>query len=241
MSAFPTTRRSALIAAASPDAAERRRAYGAIVGIYWKPAYAHVRLHWRQPPEEARDLVQGFFAHAYEKGFFESYDPVRARFRTWLRVCLDGFVSNQRQAARRQKRGGGEAPLSLDFEGAEAALAARATDPEQDPEARFEREWVRSLLEDALEALRDHCAAEGKDVHYRLFVRYDIEVHPAGEAPSYAALAAEFSLPVTQVTNHLHWARRAFRARVLERLRELTLDEREFRSEARRLLGRDTA
>ena len=65
------------------------------------------------------------------------------------------------------------------------------------------------------------------------------EEHPAGAAPSYAELAVECGLPVTQVTNHLHWARRQYRRLILERLRDLTLDEREFHGEARRLLGRD--
>jgi hypothetical protein len=46
-------------------------------------------------------------------------------------------------------------------------------------------------------------------------------------------------LPVTQVTNHLYWARREFRAAVLLVLREITASEAEFRAEARALLGVD--
>lgn len=241
MSGFPATRPSALIAARSQDAAERSRGYGAIVAAYWRPAYGYVRLHWRESEEEARDLVQGFFAHAWEKGFFERYDPVRARFRTWLRVCLDGFVSNARQAAHREKRGGGVPSLSLDFASAEADLAARVAADTPDPETLFEREWVRSLLEAGLTALEAHCRVSGHEAHWALFRRHDVEDHPAGAAPSYADLAAETGLPLTQVTNHLHWARCEYRRIVLERLRELTLDEREFRGEARRLLGRDGA
>lgn len=241
MNGFPTTRRSALAAARSPDADERRRGYGAIVATYWKPAYSYLRVHWKQPPEEARDLVQGFFADAFEKGFFERYDPVRARFRTFLRVCLDGFVSHQREAASRLKRGGGIELLSLDFAAAEAGLAERLPGDTPDPETLFEREWVRALFEDALERLRASCEAEGRASDYTLFARYDVEEHPEGEAPSYADLAAETGLSVTTVTNHLHRARREFRRLVLERLRELTLDDREFREEARRLLGRDRA
>ncbi len=239
MTGFPTTRRSALVAARSADDAERRRGYAAIVATYWRPAYTYVRLHWRQPEEEARDLVQGFFAHAWEKGFLERYDPVRARFRTWLRVCLDGFVSNARQAAAREKRGGGATPLSLDFAAAEADLASRLPSVTADPETLFEIEWVRAFLEDGLVSLREHCEATGHEVHWRVFRRYDVEEHPRGEQPTYAALAAEFGVPETSVTNHLHWARREYRRLVLERLRELTLDAREFRAEARRLLGRD--
>jgi RNA polymerase sigma factor (sigma-70 family) len=239
MTRFPTTQHSAIVAARSEDAEERRRGYDAIVAVYWRPAYAYIRWHWRAAPEDARDLVQGFFAHAYEKGFFERYDPVRARFRTWLRVCIDGHVSNQRQAARREKRGGGEVPLSLDFAGAEAELASRTPADTQDPEALFEREWVRAIFEDALDRLRERLDAEGKGVLFQLFMRYDVEEHPQGAAPSYADLARSFDLPITQVTNHLHRARRELRAIVLARLRELTIDEREFRAEARRLLGRD--
>jgi DNA-directed RNA polymerase specialized sigma24 family protein len=239
VSGFPTTRSSALVAARSADADERRRGYGAIVAAYWKPAYAYLRLRWKQPPEETRDLVQEFFTTALEKGFLERYDPVRARFRTWLRVCLDGHVSNALQSARREKRGGGAPVLSLDFASAESDLTSRLPADTSDPETLFEREWVRAFLELGLAALRDHCVATGHEVHWRIFHRYDVAEHPEGEAPSYADIASETGLPVTQVTNHLHWARREYRRIVLERLRELTLDQREFRGEARRLLGRD--
>ena len=42
---------------------------------------------------------------------------------------------------------------------------------------------------------------------------------------------------MTQVTNHLYWARRELRQSVLETLREITASEQEFRSEARALFG----
>jgi hypothetical protein len=42
---------------------------------------------------------------------------------------------------------------------------------------------------------------------------------------------------VSQVTNHLHWARRELRREVLETLRETTASEEEYRAEARALLG----
>jgi hypothetical protein len=46
-------------------------------------------------------------------------------------------------------------------------------------------------------------------------------------------------MPVTSVTNHLALARREFRRIVLEKLRELTSTDAEFRREARALLGVD--
>ena len=46
-------------------------------------------------------------------------------------------------------------------------------------------------------------------------------------------------MPVTQVTNYLAALRRRFRALVLDRLRELSASEAEFRAEARDVLGVD--
>ena len=60
-----------------------------------------------------------------------------------------------------------------------------------------------------------------------------------GERPSYAQLAAEHGLAVTQVTNFLAAVRRELRRRVLARLRELTASEEEYRAEARNVLGVD--
>ena len=73
----------------------------------------------------------------------------------------------------------------------------------------------------------------------RILERYDLQGADDPDRPSYAQLASERGLPVSQVTNHLHWARREFRAAVLLTLREITASEAEFRAEARALLGVD--
>jgi DNA-directed RNA polymerase specialized sigma24 family protein len=174
-----------------------------------------------------------------EKAFFDRYDPARARFRTFLRTCLDGFAANEWKAARRLKRGGGAPLLSLDFENAEGELRPLELRGEQDVEGYFQREWVRSLFGLAVEALRARCEREGKRTHFALFERYDLG-EPAGAArASYEELARLHGLPVTQVTNYLAWARREFRRIVLDKLRELTASDEEFRAECREVLGAD--
>ncbi len=232
---FPTTRRSAIVAARSADAAERRQALGALVAAYWKPVYKLIRLEWGASGEDAQDLTQGFFTRAIEKGFFADYDPARASFRTFLRTCLSGFVANEKKSAQRLKRGGETELLSLDFEGAEGELRQHEAPDGMTMEEFFRREWVRSLFGLALEGLREECEAQGKLVHFQIFERYDLDQTGA----SYEELAAEFGLSTSSVTNYLAFARRAFRRIVLEKLRETTGDEREFRSEARLLLGLD--
>jgi hypothetical protein len=87
-----------------------------------------------------------------------------------------------------------------------------------------------------VDALKAACAAEGKTIPFRIFERYDLEGNDA-ERPTYAMLAEEMGIPATQVTNHLAWARRRFRALLLERLRALCATDEEFQREARSLLG----
>lgn len=243
---FPTTRGSAVGAVASDDAAERARAFDALVRAYWRPVYTHVRLRWRRDIEDARDITQAFFARALEKGQLGGYDRERARFRTYLRASLDHFVQDLARGEGRQKRGGqGEARvvrLSLDFDVAEGELARSgalaAVDP-QSIEAAFDQEWTRSLFSAALAALEANCEAQGKRVYLEVFRRYvlDPELAADGTRPSYADVAKACGVAVTDVTNYLSWARRAFRTHVLEALREITADDAELREEARAVLG----
>jgi RNA polymerase sigma factor (sigma-70 family) len=233
-SRFPTTRRSAIAAARSTDDAERRRALDLIVGGYLGPALAYVRHRWRAAEGDAQDLVQGFFAHALEHESLQRWDPEKARFRTWLRVCLDGYVGNELKRDARLKRGGGITHLSLDDEDAGAREVADGSDPDE----WFHREWLRHLFAMALDDLRVRCRERGWIHHEALFERYDLADPDA--RPTYAALALERGIAVTDVTNHLAAVRREFRSAILARLRELTLDDDDFRREARALMGVET-
>ena len=225
----------------SADPQERARALDTLVGVYWRPVFNHVRMKWRSQGERAEDLAQGFFAAALEKGWLERFDPEKGRFRTFLMSCLDAFVANDLRAAQRLKRGGDVTTVSLEVEDDDDGPREREIVDSRDPEAEFQREWARSLFTLAVEVLRTRCQGTSKEVAFTLFERYDLEGSEAPERPSYAELAQELGLPVTQVTNHLHWARREFRGAVLAKLREITANDAEFRAEARSLLGTDPA
>lgn len=241
--AFPLTRRSLVVAVGSGDREVRRSAFGALVEAYWKPVYKLLRLRWRLSPVEAEDATQEFFARALEKDWFARYDPGRARFRTYLRTCLDGHAANLAKAARRGKRGGGAVPLSLDFAAAEGEVARLEPAAAPDAEELFYREWVRGLFAIAVERLRHRMEASGRTLRFEIFAAHELDEGAGGAAgddaqrPTYAALAARFGVAATKVTNELAAARRELRRIVLELLREVTGSEREFRDEARALLG----
>ena len=235
--AFPQTHRSVVLAVRSGNPEERARALEAVIAAYWRPVQRHVATRWRESDEDSRDLAQGFFAAALEKGWLARFEPERGRFRTYLLTCLDGYVARERRARRRLKRGGAAAFVPLETRGEDGETRELPLPDGTDLEAEFQREWARSLFALAVEELRARCAANGRAVAFSLFERYDIEGADGPDRPSYAELAAQHGLPVTQVTNHLHWARRELRKAVLEKLREITASEEEFRAEARALLG----
>ena len=233
-SAFPPTRHSVIERLRKDDAAERRAAFGDLADAYWKPIYKHLRATWQLSPDDAQDLTQGFFADAFEKGWLEKYEPAKARFRTFVRVCVDRFAMNARQAASRAKRGGDLRIVSLDFDEAEREVRAQASSTPADAEEFFRQEFVRSLFARAIEMTRTEMEAAGRRVHFTLFTRYDLD--PADDV-SYAGLAKEFSLTESQVTNYLSLVRRIFRMHALASLRAICGSELEFQREARELFG----
>jgi RNA polymerase sigma factor (sigma-70 family) len=237
VAAFPATQCAVLAAIADADPQVREEALSTLITAYWKPVYKYIRIKWKAANEDAKDLTQAFFTKALQKSFFESYDPARARFRTYLRTCVDGFVANERKAAGRIKRGGAVEQLSLDFEGAENEIHLRERHGATDLDEFFHQEWVRHLFGLAVEELRRQCQATGKSVHFALFERYDLEDPETRQPLSYAQLGEPFGLTATQVTNYLASVRRQFRTLVLDVLRASTGNDEEFRAEAARLLG----
>ena len=213
--AFPKTSHSAIHGLHDQDSAVRRQSMEAVIGAYWHPVRKYLRLRWRETVEDSADLTQAFFSKSIEAGTFTDYDPARGTFRTYLRTCLDRFVLNARRKV--------PAPsIQLDID---------IASPEEAPEDVFHREWVRSLLTLAIDDLR----ASQDEIRFRVFERYDL--NDSDPAPGYADLAAEFGVTTACITNYLAAMRRELRKAVLKRLRELTVTEREFRSEARAVLG----
>jgi RNA polymerase sigma factor (sigma-70 family) len=229
---FPATRASVVESLRSDDAETRRLACERLVALYWKPLYKYVRIKWNRSNEDAKDLIQGFFAVALEREALSSFDPARAGLRTFLRLLLDRYASNELKSASRIKRGGDA--VALDFDSAEAELA-RAASSKPDPEELLRREWVRSLFTDSVERLRAELSESGRGDRFRVFEAFDLD--DGDSRPSYRDLAAALGVTETKVTNDLAAARRRFRAIVLETLREVTASEEEFRSEARAVLG----
>ncbi len=236
MASFPPTRHSVIQRIRTSDPSVRRDAFEDLVNGYWKPVYKYLRINWHLADEDAQDLTQSLFSEAFQKAWLERYEPERARFRTFIRLCADRLVMNAKQSAARAKRGGGAQMIPLDFTEAERELQGRHLSTPPDAEEFFHREFIRALFDRAVAAVRAEFESSGRSVHVRLFDCYDLS---PSDGVTYAQLAEEFGLTTTQVTNYLAQVRRRFRDRALEALHSLCGSEEEYRREARELFGVD--
>ena len=211
----------------SDDDARRARSLEAVVRAYWKPVYKYIRIRW--PSHPAEDLTQAFFETAISRDMLASYIPGRAKFRTFLRTCLERHVIDHHR--RDVARGG--ARMHFEFATAEAELSSSGH--HHDPQVVFDAEWLRHVMEVAVERLDARLQERGKPVHAALFR----EFHIGEVSATYAEAAARHGISVSNVTNWLHYARREFRRVALELLAELTVDEEDFASEAMAVFGID--
>ena len=227
---FPLTRPSAVSDLLSGDPARRARSLEIVVRGYWKPVYKYLRLRWTRTGEHAEDLTQSFFETAIDRDMLAQYQPARGRFRTFLRTCLDRHVIDQHRRSAAVRRGGNH--IHLDFATAEAELGESAS---TDPEAVFDAEWLRHLMQLALERLDAALLERKKPIHAKLFHDF----HVGDSPPTYAEAAERYGITTTDVTNWLHVARREFRRVAMDLLRELTIDDEDFAAEARAVFGID--
>jgi DNA-directed RNA polymerase specialized sigma24 family protein len=227
---FPDTRESLVEALANNDSRARDRAFDIVIRAYRAPVIALLARKWSLTTEDAEDLAHEFFARALEKEWFLRYRSERGQFRAFLRSCLNAFASDENDRLRRKKRGGGAMHESLD-----GNALVPATEPALD--ALFEQEWIRSVLQLSLEALKADAEAARRPKAYEIFAQYDVVDLDPDARPTYAQLAARWNVPITQVTNYLSWSRKRFRQHVLDTVRSLTGSDQEYRDELRTLLG----
>ncbi|MFM8469787.1 MAG: RNA polymerase sigma factor, partial [Limisphaerales bacterium] len=147
---FVTTRWTQVVAAGrGSDSAPARTALEQLCRAYWYPLYAYVRRQGHAP-HDAQDLTQEFFARLLERNALGAADRERGRFRSFLLVALKHFLRDEWDKLRAQKRGGGQALISLDAGDAESRYALEPADT-LTADRIFERRWALLLLDRAVQ------------------------------------------------------------------------------------------
>src|SRR5688572_1550135 len=115
---FATTHWTVVLTAGRGKTPQADHALEELCRTYWYPLYAYVRRRG-YIREDAEDLVQAFFARFLLRNYLESLSAERGRFRAFLLVAMKHFLANEWDKSQRQKRGGGAAHLSLDWQTAD--------------------------------------------------------------------------------------------------------------------------
>lgn len=229
---FATTRWTVVLAAAETKSPSAAGALEQLCRSYWYPLYAYVRRKGHGP-EEAKDLTQGFFAQLIERKLYQSADRNRGKFRTFLLSSLQNYLHNQARDARAQKRGGGAAVASLDFQDAEGRYLNEPAH-EATPERLFEREWACSLLARVLEQLRGEFATSGQENRFAILSAHLVEPE---KATSYASLAGEAGMSEGAVKTAMHRLRRRYRQLYHDEIAALVGGDEEVDEEFRHMVA----
>ncbi len=219
---FDTTQWSLLHRVRSNDSRVAGQALEQICQGYWLPLFAWLRSSGN-PPEAAEDMTQGFFAHAIKSELFTKADPGKGRLRSFLLAALKRYLANRQDYQNAQKRGGGRAPLSLDFIDsglAERQLAEALQAPVEDSALFYDRSWGRTLVQRAMRRLgQEHANKEKTDLFETLGPL--LSHHQPGK--SYAEAAARLNLSEETVRVAFHRFKNRFGQIVREELAQTLL------------------
>jgi RNA polymerase sigma-70 factor (ECF subfamily) len=208
---FAATRWSVVLAAGHPSLPDSRGALESLCRAYWHPLYAYVRRRVADP-NEAQDLTQAFFAELLAKNYVGMANAQRGRFRAFLLTAFKHFLSKEWERAKAQKRGGGKAPLSLDFESADSRCRIEPTS-ELTADQLYEREWALTVLGQVMRQLEDEFVRSGRKRQFDELKGFLIGEHTGC---TYSDVAAK--LGMTQVAAKM--AAHRFRRRYRELLRD---------------------
>jgi DNA-directed RNA polymerase specialized sigma24 family protein len=228
---FDTTRWSIVVAAGGGDSPAMREALATLCRTYWYPLYAFARRRGHDP-NDAADLVQGFFVELLTKGWVGDADQERGRFRSFLLTAFTRFAGKERRRDAAQKRGGGVALLSLDFDDGESRFQAESTSA-LEPERAFERRWALTLLARALDRTRREFDDGGRG---DLFAAVVPLIGGAGDVRPLAEIAESLGMSEGAVKVAVHRLRARYGEHVRDEIRDTVRSESDVEDEIRRLM-----
>ncbi len=186
-----------------------------------------------QAKADAEDLVQAFFVKLLAKNFLAKLDGEKGKFRAFLLAALKHFLANEWDKSQRQKRGGGAAHLSLDWQTADTQFQVAAT-TEPSPDQAYDREWALALLAKVIARLQTECAADGKG---QLFEQLKIFL-AAGKGESVQIEAAKtLGMEEGAVRVAVHRLRKRYRVLLREEIGQTLSDPAQVDEEMQALFG----
>src|ERR1700761_5877077 len=95
---FATTRWTAVLLAGGSDTTRAQRALAELFETYWYPLYAYARRRGCGP-EDAEDVVQGFFERLLELNSLSAVTRERGKFRAFLLGAMNNHLAHRHEYA----------------------------------------------------------------------------------------------------------------------------------------------
>src|SRR5262252_2045498 len=210
---FITTRWSMVLSCADSEVASgaARDALSELCKTYWRPLFTYI-CRRGYSAQDAEDLTQDFFTNLLQGPLLQRADPERGRFRSLLLKALQDFLGHAVEKLHARKRGGGVKFVSWDDWMAEApsqlSISMQALNS-WSPEQLFDLRWAATVVEHALQRLREECQSKGK---LWLFQALSSHLTDERDELSYADLAGKLAIAETAVKKQLHNMRQRYRS-----------------------------
>ena len=229
---FATTHWSVVLAAKRSDGLLADAALEKLCRIYWPPLYAYIRREG-YGAQDAQDLTQEFLSRFIQREWLGHLRDQRGKFRSFLLTFLKHFLSDERDKAGAQKRGGGKTLVSLNDTLAEERYLDEPANG-LTPDQIFDRRWAQTVMERALGRLREEYEARGKAALFEQLK--DIQPGEHGES-SYAEIGARLGLAEGTIASALHRLRQRHREILREEIGQTVAGPEEIDEEIRNLLA----
>ena len=231
-----TTRWSLILSAAHLGSEEQkaRDALAELCRSYWRPIFFFIRGRGYSI-EDAQDLTQDFFVRIMKSDWLQHADRNRGRFRSLVLRSLENFLINAANKTHARKRGGGVDFISWDEWMAEGrsqlSMPLQAVDS-LPPERIFDLSWATTVVERALQRLREECESKGK---LWLFQALSPHLTDQRDEVSYAKLSADVAMPASMLKKQLHNMRQRYRNLLRDEVSQTVEDPAEVDDEIRYL------
>ena len=222
---FPATRWS-LIARVQARDADTPAALEEICRNYWYPIYAFLRRSGVRP-EDAEDVTQGFFLSVVSKEILHVAAAAKGQLRSLLLSSVKRHLADHCRAANAGKRGGGNAPVPIEWDEAEQRYSVEPVDP-FDAEKLYSRAWAHGVFENVRTQMRAAFIAKNPAGNYGVIEPYLV---PDEDRAPYRELAAQLGSTEGSARLLIYRMRRKFRELLEEEIARTVTDPAEIAGE----------
>ena len=225
---FHTTHWTIVMRAVQSQAQGGQSALAELCRLYWYPLYVFARLSGHSP-DDAQDLIQGFFLHLLEHRAPTGVDRLKGKFRSFLLASLQNYLSDELDRARCLKRGGNEEFVHLDAEDAEERYRLEPVEF-LTAEKIFDARWAMTVLGEAMNQLRQEYATEGKASTFETLKVFLDPINSIAP-PSYEEVAHQLQVSMGGVKTLIHRLRKQYTALLREEVGRTVCDPAEIDEE----------